>query len=312
MYRLYPGMFVVTGPRRAVSGSVAHNVERPPEEREVACSSRPDPPLPSPVAHRTRAADYESACSAFNSRQGFQLAPVAQRTQSGGLLPHGSVVRVHPGAPTSHARSSADREQPRPKRMVGGSTPPGRPSRKPRKLTASDRSCKATGRVQFPRGAPGCDRFTGTVAKMARLLTLNQGDAGSTPARSTKYMRDYMRARHHDRRARVVAYLGGRCVLCGTTDNLEIDHIDPAARRYRVHRMLILSEEKMWAEVEKCQLLCGRHHDEKTMREKGHRPAGEYGHGTHAMYRYCKCDQCREFMSAYNRERKKIRQSIRP
>ena len=124
-------------------------------------------------------------------------------------------------------------------------------------------------------------------------------------------MADYMRRRYHDRRARVVAHLGSCCTVCGTTEDLEIDHVDPASKTYDTERMLILSERKMWEEVAKCQLLCGKHHGEKTMREKGHRPPGEYGHGTHAMYRYCKCDECRAFMSAYNKERREIRASIR-
>ncbi len=124
-------------------------------------------------------------------------------------------------------------------------------------------------------------------------------------------MADYMRRRYHDRRARVVAHLGGKCRVCGAVEGLEIDHVDPAAKTYNVHRMLILSEAKMWEEVAKCQLLCGQHHDEKTMREKGFRLAGEYGHGTHAMYRYCKCAECRAFMSAYNKERKAVRASTR-
>jgi len=39
----------------------------------------------------------------------------------------------------------------------------------------------------------------------------------------------------HSARARLRAELGGRCVFCGSTDNLQFDHIHPATR-FRVAR----------------------------------------------------------------------------
>lgn len=61
------------------------------------------------------------------------------------------------------------------------------------------------------------------------------------------------------------AFLGGRCVRCGTYDNLEFDHID---RRTKVAEVIALArgttQAAFWAEVHKCQLLCREHHLEKT------------------------------------------------
>lgn len=36
-------------------------------------------------------------------------------------------------------------------------------------------------------------------------------------------MRDYMLRRYHARRAESYAILGGKCVVCGTSDDLQID-----------------------------------------------------------------------------------------
>ena len=49
--------------------------------------------------------------------------------------------------------------------------------------------------------------------------------------------------------------LGGKCVWCGTVENLEFDHIDPAQKLFTV-AAFPYSAELWWKEVEKCRLLC--------------------------------------------------------
>jgi hypothetical protein len=66
---------------------------------------------------------------------------------------------------------------------------------------------------------------------------------------------------------RAKRWLGGKCMACGYTDFrvLEFDHIDGARK---VDNVTALAHKgsyiKMWIEVRKCQLLCGRCHALKT------------------------------------------------
>ncbi len=56
--------------------------------------------------------------------------------------------------------------------------------------------------------------------------------------------------------------LGNKCVKCGTTKNLEFDHIDPKTKCFNVNPQD--SWEKTLPELYKCQLLCKPCHLEKT------------------------------------------------
>ena len=49
--------------------------------------------------------------------------------------------------------------------------------------------------------------------------------------------------------------LGGKCVWCGTMENLEFDHIDPSQKLFTISAFPY-SAEMWWKEVEKCRLLC--------------------------------------------------------
>ena len=56
--------------------------------------------------------------------------------------------------------------------------------------------------------------------------------------------------------------LGNKCVKCGTTKNLQFDHIDPKTKCFNVNPQD--SWEKTLPELYKCQLLCKLCHLEKT------------------------------------------------
>jgi 5-methylcytosine-specific restriction endonuclease McrA len=82
------------------------------------------------------------------------------------------------------------------------------------------------------------------------------------------YSREYMRAYMAERRARIraelVVWLGGHCAWCGSTEDLEFDHIDPATKLFAIASGLDRPRAQLLAEVAKCQLLCAPHHREKT------------------------------------------------
>lgn len=89
--------------------------------------------------------------------------------------------------------------------------------------------------------------------------------------RARAYMREYMRVyqprRYRERMEYAREKLGGACVSCGSTENLEFDHVDPSTRVSKISQAVNWSLERFDAELAKCQLLCKDHHIEKSMIE---------------------------------------------
>jgi 5-methylcytosine-specific restriction endonuclease McrA len=113
-----------------------------------------------------------------------------------------------------------------------------------------------------------------------------------------KFGRDYHREYYRKRRKAIFDYLGGACVICGTTEHLQVDHINPADKSFEIKSRLSVKNNK--AELDKCQLLCRRHHLEKTARENS-----GFQHGTiYAwMKKKCKCEVCESAKRAWYDER---------
>jgi 5-methylcytosine-specific restriction endonuclease McrA len=120
-------------------------------------------------------------------------------------------------------------------------------------------------------------------------------------------MAEYMRERRQERLDQARERLGGCCVQCGSTESLEFDHVDPASKLKEVSSAAMLDGplERLFAEVDKCQLLCKPCHIVKTNRD-GDRGNAWEEHGTLSAYRYCKppkCEPCkkvkREYMQQY-------------
>ena len=64
--------------------------------------------------------------------------------------------------------------------------------------------------------------------------------------------------------------INGPCVLCGSNEELQLDHIDPQTKIS--HRIFTWSEERRLKELAKCRVLCWRCHKKKTATEQ---PKGE-------------------------------------
>lgn len=121
--------------------------------------------------------------------------------------------------------------------------------------------------------------WSGLLIRQRKLI------AGSNPAGSTKleqtiltnlntgmakkrdnyneYMKNYMLARYHTRRNEAIHKFGGKCVKCGSVDNLEFDHINPADKLFTIGQMWSLNNTVYVTELNKCQLLCTSCHLEK-------------------------------------------------
>ena len=106
---------------------------------------------------------------------------------------------------------------------------------------------------------------------------------------------------YRERVAFYIELLGGCCRHCGSSDNLEFDHIVASEKWFNITKAITRSvpEEVILHELEKCQLLCNRCHILKTLVDNG-----KAQHGTGGMYRHhrCRCDLCRQRNAQYTRE----------
>lgn len=111
------------------------------------------------------------------------------------------------------------------------------------------------------------------------------------------YFRDIYRAR----KKAVIDYLGGKCARCGSTESLEVDHIDKTQKTREVSRHLSMKHNR--DEFDKCQLLCVTCHRAKT----GSENRGLRAHGTYAGWfkHKCPCDLCQAHRREYNARRRK-------
>jgi hypothetical protein len=62
----------------------------------------------------------------------------------------------------------------------------------------------------------------------------------------------------------LIEMLGGKCVGCGCTENLQFDHIDRTKKSFCLSKSLASKLEKLIEEAQKCQLLCEDCHRLKT------------------------------------------------
>lgn len=114
------------------------------------------------------------------------------------------------------------------------------------------------------------------------------------------YMREYMLARYHERRAHAIAELGGKCADCGSEESLEFDHVDPETKLNEISKLWSYSDGRFEKELEKCVLRCHDCHEKKTIREL----SVEHGGGTSGK-RNCKCELCKSRKNTYMREWKR-------
>ena len=82
-----------------------------------------------------------------------------------------------------------------------------------------------------------------------------------------KKISEYAKAQRYQKRVICLEYLGGKCVKCGTTHNLQFDHIKREGKKYEITRRLTLKFDNLKEELDKCQLLCVPCHLDKTAKE---------------------------------------------
>lgn len=118
------------------------------------------------------------------------------------------------------------------------------------------------------------------------------------------YYREYMLKRYHDRMNKAREKLGGKCCQCGEINNLQIDHIEKDKKFFTLAKFWSCKLERFLQELSKCQLLCVKCHEIKTLNDLNQKSA-KNTHGTLSSYRYCKCKICKKAKNDYMREWRK-------
>lgn len=77
--------------------------------------------------------------------------------------------------------------------------------------------------------------------------------------------------RARKKRAKLVEHMGGKCVKCGTTENLHFDHIDATTKSFGIGNNMNRSMITLKEECKKCQLLCQSCHIVKSKECKDYR-----------------------------------------
>lgn len=117
--------------------------------------------------------------------------------------------------------------------------------------------------------------------------------------RTKEENRIYQLERYHRLRIESISQLGGRCVICGTTDTLEFHHINPEEKSFTIGDLWSIGRDKIQEELKKCELRCSKHHKE----------VHQASHGTLGYYRHqkCRCDLCRDANRVYHLQLRKLK-----
>lgn len=117
------------------------------------------------------------------------------------------------------------------------------------------------------------------------------------PEERRKYNREWIAKRK-------AAYFEGKsCVDCGSTENLEVDHVDPSTKlpglktttkvSKRTAHLWTMSDERRSVELAKCVPRCRTCHQAKTSRER----AATRKHGQTLYKMGCRCSICSQSQS---------------
>ncbi|AVI04753.1 HNH endonuclease [Mycobacterium phage LifeSavor] len=121
------------------------------------------------------------------------------------------------------------------------------------------------------------------------------------PMATKEARREYQRQWIAKRRADFFA--DKRCVKCGSTEELNLDHIDPTKKVS--HNIWSWSQVRRDAEIAKCQVLCLPCHKDKTAADRKYKRL--HGHvGTYDRWG-CRCGLCKAAKRVKNAKQYAVR-----
>lgn len=142
-------------------------------------------------------------------------------------------------------------------------------------------------------------------------------------------MAEYMKARRLARRISLIELLGGKCAECGSTESLEVNHVDRENKSFQLSGAnLDRSWDTILEEAGKCNLLCSEHHKEFTRKQyttgsiepwnksriQDTRELFGIPHGSAKRYNEagCRCDHCRLAKRLYRTGLAKFSEIVSP
>jgi len=124
-----------------------------------------------------------------------------------------------------------------------------------------------------------------------------------------KYQKVYQKKRYEREKSTLIAKLGGKCFMCGTTENLEFDHSSRSGKNFAITAKM--HSKELDAELKKCQLLCHKCHLKKTrsdlmQHDYSHLPKTERNKYKRRVYYYAHRDE----INQKRRDRRKTQAAL--
>lgn len=107
--------------------------------------------------------------------------------------------------------------------------------------------------------------------------------------------------RNWNKKRRLEFFKDKKCIICDSTEELELDHVNPADKVS--HKIWTWAKDRRNAELQKCQVLCKVCHKKKTY-FSDNPDIKKSEHGTVNRYdKYrCRCGLCREARRLKNKQ----------
>ena len=121
------------------------------------------------------------------------------------------------------------------------------------------KECKSCRKVKYHQFMD--DNHERLMERRRELYQINKEHIQKWREENKDHLNKLAKENRLKRKAIMIEMLGGKCVDCGTTENLQFDHMDPSKKSFNISCVL---SERMLTELEKCELRCGDCHLEKT------------------------------------------------
>lgn len=107
-------------------------------------------------------------------------------------------------------------------------------------------------------------------------------------------MNEYVLSRYHRLMEQWRKELGGKCIDCGSTSDLEFDHVEPSEKSFTISSGWSMNIDLVREELSKCVLRCSTCHKSRSVQQY----AVPHGGGK-AGKKGCSCESCRAKRKEY-------------